>query len=362
METITAQKADLFAAHQIGTTSVENRIVMAPMTRSRATEGNVPGPHARTYYQQRASAGLIVTEGSQISPHGVGYINTPGIHTEAQIAGWTEIANAVHANGGKIALQLWHVGRISHTSLLPQGAAPVAPSAIAADGTTYTYEGMQPFSTPRALEVHEIQDTVRQFAVAARNAVNAGMDLVELHGANGYLIDQFIRDGSNKRTDAYGGNVENRIRFLREVATAVSNEIGADRVGVRISPTLSIHSMSDSDPITTFTAVARAMDEIGLAYIHVIEPADSALRVLPSIRNVYQGTLIVAGGYNKESASEVLATGDADMVAFGMPFISNPDLPHRFANDFPIAPSDRATYYGGTDKGYTDYPTYGATV
>ncbi len=362
METITAQKADLFAAHQIGTAAVRNRIVMAPMTRSRATDGKVPSPLARTYYEQRASAGLIVTEGSQISPQGVGYIDTPGIHTEAQIAAWSEITNAVHANGGKIALQLWHVGRVSHTSLQPHGAAPVGPSAIAAEGTTYTYEGMQPFSTPRALEVHEIQDIVRQFAVAARNAITAGMDLVEIHGANGYLVDQFLRDGSNKRTDAYGGSVENRIRFLREVATAVSNEIGADRVGVRFSPTLSIHSVTDSDPITTFTAAAKAMDELGLAYIHVIEPADSVVRVLPSIRNAYQGTLIVAGGYNKESANAVLATGDADMVAFGTPFISNPDLPHRFANDFPLTPSDRATYYGGADKGYTDYPTYGATV
>src|SRR5258706_13364923 len=267
----------LLAPVQLGPYTLPNRMVMAPMTRSRAVEGLVPAPFAATYYQQRASAGLIVTEGSQVSAQGVGYPNTPGVHSEAQVAGWKKVTAAVHERGGRIFLQLWHVGRISHPMLQLDGALPVAPSAIAAEGTVHTYSGPQPFVAPRALEIAEIPGIVEQFAHGARTALESGFDGVEIHGANGYIVDQFLRDGTNHRTDAYGGSVANRARFLVEVVEAVVGVWGGNRVGVRFSPTGAFNSMSDSDPVATFSHAAEALDRFGLAYLHVIEPVSGLM-------------------------------------------------------------------------------------
>src|SRR3954471_3660451 len=255
---------------QLGPYTLRNRVVMAPMTRNRAAEGLVPAPISATYYQQRASAGLIVTEGSQVSAQGVGYPNTPGVHSEAQVEGWKRVTAAVHERGGRIFLQLWHVGRISHPSLQPDGGLPVAPSAIAAEGTVYTYSGPQPFVAPRALELAEIPGIVEQFAHGARTALESGFDGVEIHGANGYLIDQFLRDGTNHRTDRYGGSIENRVRFPPGVVRAVADVGGADRVGIRISPTGTFNDMSDPDPMAIFGHFVEQLDAFGLAYLHLV--------------------------------------------------------------------------------------------
>jgi N-ethylmaleimide reductase len=362
---VTAPENRLLTPFQLGPHTLPNRVVMAPMTRSRAAAGNVQTGLNATYYAQRASAGLLITEGTQVSPQGVGYPSTPGIHSPEQVAGWRTVTDAVHARGGRIFAQLWHVGRISHPSLQPDGGLPVAPSAVAAEGTVFTGSGPQPFVTPRALETEEIAGVVRQFAAGARCALDAGFDGVELHGANGYLIDQFLRDGTNRRTDRYGGSVENRVRFLVEVAEAVAAVWGADRVGARLSPTNPFNSMHDSDPGTVFAHAAAKLSELGLVYLHVVEPvstgpdgAPDGERVTPRLRAAFRGALIANGGYGLESAERVLAAGEADLVSFGAPYIANPDLVERFAVGAPLALPDRATFYGGAEAGYSDYPVW----
>lgn len=354
--------ADLFMPYQLGPYKLQNRFVMAPMTRNRAGAGNVPQAMSVKYYRQRATAGLIVSEGSQISPGAVGYPATPGIHSAEQIAGWKDVTEAVHSRGSRMFLQLWHCGRVSHPSMLPGGAVPVAPSAIQPEGNAFTMQGFVPFVMPRALETSELPGIVSEYRQAANNALEAGFDGVEIHAANGYLLDQFIRDGSNRRTDCYGGSVENRCRLLLEVAEAVAGVFGADKVGVRISPLNPFNDMHDSDPQVTFEAVARALSPLGLAYLHVMESAIGENKHpqqafdFKKLRAAYNGTYIANGGYDKARATAVLAEGQADLVAFGVPFLANPDLPERFAKNAPLNTPDQATFYGGDEKGYTDYP------
>jgi N-ethylmaleimide reductase len=352
---------NLFTPFQLGPYELRNRLVMAPMTRSRAGEGNAVATITAEYYAQRATAGLIVTEGTQISPQGVGYTHTPGIHTPEQVRAWRRVTDAVHAADGRIFAQLWHVGRASHPSF-HGGALPVAPSAVGFEGQVLTYEGMQPYVVPRALETDEIAGIVEDFGRAARNAYDAGFDGVELHGANGYLIDQFLRDGTNHRTDAYGGTIQNRVRFLVEATRAAVDVWGGDRVGVRLSPRNPNNGMSDSDPEATFSYAAYALNEFGLAYLHVLEPvagpmAQPGRRVTPAIRAIFRGPLIVNGGYTAESGNEAVAGGQADLVAYGVPFLANPDLVRRLREGAPLNAPDRATFYGGDEHGYTDYPT-----
>jgi len=353
----------LFEPVRVGPYELANRVVMAPMTRSRAGAGGVPFDLAPDYYAQRASAGLIVTEGAQVSQQGAGYVSTPGIHTDEQVAGWRRVTEAVHAAGGRIFLQLWHVGRVSHPSLQPDGAQPVAPSAVGIEGATFTADGPKPFVTPHALEREEIRGVVEQFEDGARHAYRAGFDGVELHGANGYLIDQFLRDGANRRRDEYGGSVANRTRFLLEVTEAVTGVWGGDRVGVRISPVSAGNGMSDSDPLAIFAYATYALNRFGLAYLHVTEPAGGAEpRITPALRAIFRGALIANGGYGRQTADAAIARGEADLVAFGIPFLANPDLPRRLREGAPLNAPDRATFYTGGERGYVDYPTLEAAA
>ena len=345
----------LFEPYQLGPLHLSNRIVMAPMTRSRAIEGNVPNPIAETYYRQRASAGLIITEGSQVSPQGQGYIRTPGIHSPEQIAAWRKITAAVAREGGKIFLQLWHVGRISHPDF-HGGALPVAPSAIAPDGEVFTAQGPKKMVAPRALDVSELPGIVEQFRKGAENAKAAGFDGVEIHGANGYLLDQFTRDGSNHRTDRYGGSLENRIRFPLEVTKAVIDVWGKERVGYRVSPNGAYNSMSDSDPRATFSYLTERLSERGIGYLHTSDPPSGANHLAPHLRKLFKGTFIVNGGYDEASGNAAIANGESDLVAYGVPFLANPDLPYRFGKKATLNAPDQATFYAGEDKGYTDYP------
>jgi N-ethylmaleimide reductase len=351
----------LFSPVQLGDIELPNRIVMAPLTRNRAGPGNVPQAINTTYYAQRASAGLIISEATPISPQGVGYPNTPGIYTAAQIDGWKAVVDAVHARGGHMFLQLWHVGRISHPSLQPGQALPVAPSAVKPDGDAFTYAGLQPFVTPRALDATEIPGIVAGYRQAALNAMQAGFDGVEIHAANGYLIDQFLRNGSNRRDDAYGGSIENRCRFLLQVTEAVTAAVGARRTGIRLSPVNPFNSMSDSDPQQLFNAVVEALNPFGLAYLHVVEGAIHSDGPLPpfdvqALRRRFQGLYMANGGYTRERALQAVSSGAADLVAFGELFIANPDLPERLQANADLNAPDPATYYGGGKKGYTDYP------
>jgi N-ethylmaleimide reductase len=344
-----------------GAWSLKNRVVMAPMTRSRAGAGNVVAPVTAEYYRQRASAGLIVSEGTQVSPEGVGYPSTPGIYNEAQRDGWRRITSAVHEAGGTIVAQLWHVGRVSHPTLQPDGQLPVAPSAIAAGGKLWSAGGMLDYPVPRALETSEIARVVADFANAARVARDAGFDGVELHGANGYLIDQFLKDGSNRRDDVYGGTIGNRSRFLLEVFDAVAAVWGAEKVGVRVSPLGTSNGVSDSNPLALYTHVARELAARGAGFLHVREevvPGEAGDRVMEAIRESYPGLLITNGGYTRERAEQALRAGRANAVAFGVPYIANPDLVERFAADAPLATADRATMYGGGEQGYVDYPRW----
>jgi N-ethylmaleimide reductase len=346
----------------VGAWELSNRVVLAPLTRSRAGAGNAPTPLNAAYYAQRASAGLMISEATQISPQGVGYLHTPGIHTDEQVAGWRLVTDAVHARGGRIVLQLWHVGRISHPSLQPDGALPVAPSAIAPDGNAPTPTGFQPYVTPRALEMVELPGIIEQYTDGARRAKAAGFDGVEVHGANGYLLDQFLRDGTNRRTDSYGGSLPNRVRLLREVTEAVIDMWGPDRVGVRLSPTMPNNSMSDSDPVTTAVAAARALDELGVAYLHLREPAHLAAGApwaLPAVRTAFGRALMVNDGYDRATADRIIASGQADLVAFGKLYIANPDLVDRFRRGMALNVPDSTTFYGGDAQGYTDYPVLG---
>lgn len=359
--------AALLTPFQLGPYTLPNRVIMAPLTRNRAGAGNVPTPLNALYYAQRASAGLIISEASQISPQGMGYPGTPGIHSPEQVAGWRLVTEAVHGRGGLIFLQLWHVGRISHPDLQPDGALPVAPSAIAAAGKAMTYQGMQPYVTPRALDLAEIPSLVEQYRQAARHAQAAGFDGVEIHAANGYLLDQFLRNGTNQRTDLYGGPVVNRARLLLEVTEAVAEIWGADRVGVRLSPGGTFNSMTDSDPKATFGYAVSALNSFGLSYLHLRETNAADLRhggaVTPTsyLRSLFDGPLMVNDSYDQDRAQQVISAQEADLVAFGVPFIANPDLPERFRRRAPLNDADEATFYGGDTRGYTDYPSLEAS-
>jgi len=349
---------DLFSTIEVAGHLLSNRMVMAPMTRNRAPD-NIANAMMAEHYAQRASAGLIITEGTQISEQAVGYPATPGIFTQAHVNGWKLVTDAIHNKTGRIFAQLWHCGRISHPDF-HAGELPVGPSAIAAVGDAFTYEGLKPFVSPRALEIPEIKSIVEQYRHAAACARDAGFDGVEIHAANGYLIDQFIRDGSNKRTDQYGGSLENRTRFLLEVLEAVGNEIGFDKVGVRLSPVNAFNDISDSDPQTTFNHVAAALNGLGLAYLHVVE-VDMTGATQPNfdmqqLRDRFDGLYIANGGYDKIRANQSIAAGQADLIAFGIPYLANPDLPERFCVDAPLNDADQVTFYGGDEHGYNDYP------
>lgn len=350
----------------LGDLSLPNRLVMAPLTRNRAGPGNVPTELNALYYRQRASAGLIISEASQILPQGVGYPATPGIHNEAQVAGWRQVTQAVHAAGGRIFLQLWHVGRISHPSLQPDGELPVAPSAIRPQGEAVTYQGMQTYVTPRALELEELPQLVDAYAAAGQRAKAAGFDGVEVHAANGYLLDQFLRDGTNQRTDNYGGTLAKRMRLLDEVVSALCTVWSSDRVGVRLSPENPFNDIQDSDPQTTFNAVVDMLRSHRLAYLHVLEGdmSDSNRRAVDylELKRRFAGIYMANNGYTRARAEQTLQAQAADLVAFGKLYIANPDLVERFAQDAELNEPDRATFYGGDEHGYTDYPTLANNV
>ena len=355
----------LFSPYVLGDLVLANRMVMAPMTRCRAIDCNVPGPLSVIYYVQRAAAGLIITEGSQVSPQGVGFIRTPGIYSDEQVAGWKKVTSAVHQAGGKMFIQLWHVGRVSHPDFL-DGGLPVAPSALPVNEVIHTPLGKKMIPIPRALGLTEIPKIVHEFQDAAAYAKEAGFDGVEIHGANGYLLDQFLRDGSNHRTDRYGGSLANRARLPIEITEAVVAVWGAKKVGYRISPHFNLHAMSDTHPRETFGHLADRLSKLGIAYIHLVEPVGGKLgevspdaQMAPLIRKKFDGALILNGGYDKESATRVIEDGLADLVAFGTLFLANPDLPERFKRGAPLNTEDPATFYTGEEKGYTDYPALG---
>lgn len=369
----------LFEPVRVGGYELPHRFVMAPLTRSRARQpGNVPSSLNACYYAQRASAGLIISEATQVSLQGQGYAWTPGIHSLEQIEGWRLVTSEVHKANALIFLQLWHVGRISHPSLQPDGMLPVAPSAVKPAGTAFieNEQGeaeLVPFVTPRALQIEEMPYIVQQYARGSRNALKAGFDGVEIHAANGYLLDQFINSRTNRRTDQYGGSIENRARLLMEVVEAVSTVWGSDRVGVRLSPMGTFNDMGDDNPEATFGQIAEQLNAYQLAYLHIvnpalaavekgIEPEPSAQRMLDLIRDNYRGTLILAGGFDRNTAERWLKQGRADLIAFGRKFLANPDLPKRFRQNAKLNADDPSTYYGGGTKGYTDYPTLGQEV
>ncbi|MGE4278424.1 MAG: alkene reductase [Magnetospirillum sp.] len=352
----------LFQKFRLGQLELANRVVMAPLTRNRAEPGNVAARMTAEYYAQRASAGLIVAEGSQVSPMGQGYLATPGIHSPEQVAAWKVVTDAVHQAGGRIFLQLWHVGRVSHTSLLPGGAAPLAPSAVTANTKTYLGQGFEAVSAPRALELSEIPGIVDDFRKGAANARAAGFDGVEIHAANGYLIDQFMKDGANKRDDAYGGSIDNRTRLLAEVASAVCAEIGRDRVGVRLSPAGPINDCADSAPQALFELAVDKLEAIGPVYIHMIEGITGQTRTtdpavdFAALKKRYSGVYMANNCLDGEAAQAAITDGRADLVSFGRAFISNPDLVRRLQSGAELAPLNRETLYGGGAQGYTDYP------
>ena len=364
--------ADLFTPLALGPYTLSHRVVMAPLTRMRATQpGEVANDMMARYYGQRATeGGLIIAEASQVTPVGRGAPCTPGIHSQQQTQGWKLVTDAIHAKGGLVFLQLWHVGRISHSSHQPEGGLPVAPSAIRPSGKTFTATWKQvDFETPHALSIPEIEAIIADYKHAAENAKKAGFDGVEVHGANGYLPDQFLQTGSNQRTDAYGGGIENRARFLLEAVDAAISVWGAGRVGVRLSPYGTFNDMHDEDPIALFTYVLEQLSARGIAYVHVIEPratgaggSDAIKADAPAatalFRSHFEGAFISAGGYTPQTAREAVENGHADAVAFGRYFISNPDLPARIQQEASLTPYQRATFYGGTEKGYTDYPFF----
>jgi N-ethylmaleimide reductase len=358
----------LLQPFKLGNLELSNRIVMAPLTRRRADEKLAPTPQNALYYAQRASAGLIVSEATQISPQGTSLPRTPGIYSPEQIAGWQLVTEAIHNQGGRIFLQLWHGGRCSHPCLQPDGALPVAPSAITPGeemALTLTEEEV-PFVIPRELLTEEIPGIIDQYRQAAKNALQAGADGVEIHGASGYLLDQFLQDNSNHRMDAYGGSIENRARLLMEVIAAVIEVWGADRIGVRLSPSSTFQDMNDSNPEALFNYVVTQLDQFKLAYLHIVEPrikgshddfSEKKVQLgVAHFRPRYSGTLITAGGYTRETGEDILRQGDADLVAYGRLFIANPDLPKRFAQNVPLNPYHRPTFTGGDERGYIDYP------
>lgn len=354
----------LFSSKQLGALNLEHRIVMAPLTRSRSSQpGDIPNDLNVEYYKQRASAALIITEATQISPQGKGYAYTPGIHSEQQIDGWKKITDTVHQQGGHIFMQLWHVGRVSHSALQPNNTLPVAPSALAVtDGQAFTEAGMVDFETPRALETAEIPQIVEQYRQAALNAKKAGFDGVEIHAANGYLLEQFLKDGSNKRDDNYGGSFENRSRIVLEVTQAVTEIWGSDQVGIRLSPTGTFNSMTESDPMGLYSHLIEQLNPFKLAYIHLVERFGSSKEDdthnfdFASLRHLFNGAYIANGGYTGVSAEQSLKDDESDFIAFGVPFIANPDLPKRIKNGAELNQANPDTFYGGGEAGYTDYP------
>jgi N-ethylmaleimide reductase len=354
--------ADLFSPLDLGPYSLRNRVVMAPLTRSRAGADGVPTELMAEYYAQRASAGLIISEATCISPQGLGYMNTPGIWNGEQVAGWGRITQAVHDRGGRIYCQLWHVGRISHPELQPGGARPVAPSAIKPAGQVYTPSGLKEYVTPRTLEIGELPDIVSQYRIAASNAIAAGFDGVEVHGANGYLLDAFLRDGSNQRTDAYGGSLENRARLLLEVLRSVSGAVGAARVGVRLSPIQPFNDMRDSDPEAHFRRIVELIAPLQLAYLHVTELGKDAPGAAGpwfdplTLRALWPGVFMTNHAYQHDTGNAAIASGAADLVAYGALYIANPDLVERFQAGAALNSPDPSTFYMGGEHGYTDYP------
>lgn len=353
---------DLFSPVRLGPYELSNRIVMAPLTRSRAGAGDVVKPMTAQYYAQRAGTGLIISEASQITPQGKGYAWTPGIYSDEQVAGWKQVTDAVHAKGGRIFIQLWHVGRISHPDLQPGGALPVAPSAVRPDVEAFTEAGMKPAVTPRALELAELPGIVADYRRAAENAMKAGFDGVEIHAANGYLLDQFLRDGCNQRKDAYGGSVENRVRLVEEVTRAVAEVCGPDKVGIRISPVNTRNDLVDSNPEPVFTHLVDRLNAIGIAYLHIIEGVTGGEREvaggfdLQKLRKRFKGVTMLNNGYTRDLALAARENNTADLVCFGRPFISNPDLVERLKKNAPLNELDAATLYGGDERGYLDYP------
>ncbi len=356
----------LFTPVTLGALELPNRVLMAPLTRNRAHPDGTPWEKAQVYYAQRATAGLIISEATQVTPRGKGYIDTPGIHSQDQVAAWRGITDAVHAQGGRVFLQLWHVGRISHVSLLPEGETPQAPSAIRADQKTFTADGFTDCSAPHEMTVEEIAETVEAFRQGAENARAAGFDGVEIHSANGYLLDQFLQDKTNRREDDYGGPVENRLRFVREIIDAVATVWPRERIGIRLSPLGQANDIDDSDRETLFTAVYRMISEARLAYLHVVEEfygtdtTEEEVALLKRLRENFEGFYISNGGFTAERAQDALSSGHCDAVAFGRPFIANPDLPERFRVGAELNPQDTDTFYGGDERGYIDYPFLGA--
>lgn len=352
----------LLSPFQLGALSLKNRVVMAPLTRNRSPD-TIPTDLNVTYYAQRASAGLIITEGTQISDRAVGYPATPGIHSKAQIAGWRKVTDAVHDRGGKIVCQLWHCGRVSHPSLLPDAMLPHAPSAIQPEGQAITASGMQDFVTPHAVTLDEIHQIIADYRHAAECAKQAGFDGVEVHSANGYLLDQFLRDGTNTREDEYGGSRPNRTRLLLEVLHVVCDVWGADRVGVRLSPVQPFNDIRDTDPESTFRHVVSAINPFGLAYLHVTRMGEDAPGAAgpffdpDSLKALWNGAYMTNSGFDQHSANTVIENGQADLVAFGQAYIANPDLVERFAENASLNTPDPDTFYGGDAHGYTDYPS-----
>lgn len=356
------EASDLFQPVTMGSLKLSNRIVMAPLTRSRVLKGDIPGSLQAEYYGQRATAGLIISEATQISPQGKGYAFTPGIYNDEQIAGWKLTTDAVHAKGGLIFSQLWHVGRISHPDLQPQGALPVAPSAIKPEGLAFTEAGFKPFVTPRALETSEIQDIIKQYVHAAQCAKLAGFDGIEIHSANGYLLDQFIRDQSNKRTDSYGGSLENRARLVLEVVEAITKVWPGERVGIRFAPVSPANDMADSNPMQTFSYIVKELNRFSLAYIHCVEGQTIGPRHIPNdfsfieLRKLFHGFYIANNSYNLQMALKARVDNTADLICFGRPFIGNPDLVRRLYTGANIIDAPKETWYGGGAHGYTDWP------
>lgn len=357
----------LFSAINLGPHALSHRVVAAPVTRLRSEAGDVPGDLMVENYAQRASkGGFIIAEASSVSLTGIGYLGAPGIYDDAQIAGWKKVTDAVHAKGAIIYLQLFHCGRASHNDLQPGGLAPVAPSAIQSEGFAFTENGWVPTAKPRALEIAEIESITEDFRRGAERALAAGFDGVELHSLNGYLHDEFLQDGSNKRTDLYGGSLENRTRFLLKVVDGLVAVWGADRVAVRIGPSGEFGSMFDSNPEATFAYVAEKLNAYGLAYLHIVEPrikgddqpSEAAPVASAQLRKIFKGTIIAAGGFKRDSAEAIIERGDADLVAFGRDFIATPDLPERMRLNLPLNAYDRASFYGGDARGYNDYPFY----
>ena len=359
----------LYSPIQLGELSLRNRVFMAPLTRNRAYVDGTPGQWAPTYYRQRSSAGLIITEATQISAMGKGYLDTPGIYLPEHVTGWRKIVDAVHGNGGRIFLQLWHVGRISHSSLLPDNAQPVAPSAVRARSRTVTDRGFVDVSEPRALTLGEIETTIDDYRRAAANAKVAGFDGVEVHAANGYLIDQFLQSSTNLRTDRYGGSVSNRLRFLLETAQAVLQVWNADQVGIRLSPRGTFNDMGDEDPEATFTAAVRELAELRLGYLHMVEasPGDAApsrksRNLFDRLRREWPGLYIANGGYDGPDGEQAIKDGRADAIAYGRAFIANPDLPRRLELRTALNEPDETTFYGGSERGYVDYSTWDESI